>query len=101
MTLDELRAQIARQIAQASGEGRARSVVEEGGRILTDSLISANDQRQFWSQLTADLNTVKSQADKDASSRLEKRQAADALAQVLAAAQAVIAEHQARLAAGK
>lgn len=94
MTLDEYRLQLVEQINGLRDERAARSLIEEANTSLQNSSIITRAQSEFWQALNGDLENASTKAKK-----LLEKQAAAALSQVIAAAQAVIAQHQARVSA--
>jgi hypothetical protein len=92
MTLDEYRVQLVEQLKKLRDERAARLLIQEADSNLQNHSISDSGQLGFWQALDSDLETAK----RDSQLLLE-RQAAAALSQVIAAAQAVIAQHQQRV----
>jgi hypothetical protein len=98
MTLDEYREEVVKKVSGCRDEKFARSIINEADSVLEGNEIGRDGQIQFWRDLEADFVRVKIRADRDALTVLE-RQAAIALSQVIVAAQAAIAQHQAKVAA--
>jgi hypothetical protein len=70
-----------------------RLLIEKANTDLqNNNTISSRDQAEFWQALKGDLGYASRQAQ-----TLLEKQAAAALSQVIAAAQAVIAQHKARV----
>jgi hypothetical protein len=94
MTLDEYRAQILAEINALRNENAARQLIRDVPVNLQKNEISANSQQLFWQQLNSDLDRASIKA-----RTLVEKQAADSLSDVIAGAQAVIAQHQQRTSA--
>lgn len=94
MTLDEYRIQLVEQIKQLRDEPATRRLINEANAALQDSKISSRAQEEFWQDLNGDLENARRKAE-----TVLERQAAASLSQVIAAAQAAIAQHQAKISA--
>ena len=92
-TIIEYRKTIFDRLEACRDERDARTIVNEAANVLRASQqtgnIDSDDERQFWASLSAELKTI--------DLRLVEKQAAASLSQVIAAAQAVIVQHQARV----
>lgn len=100
MDPDTYRQQLFQKITACRDEKFSRSLVNDAASVLQGSKIGRDDQIRFWRALKDDLDGAKRKADHDALTIVE-RQSAAALSQVIAAAQAAVAQHHAKLAAGR
>jgi len=96
MTLDEYRLVIFRKVTSCSGELAGQWIIDEAAGELETGNISAVDRTSFWRQLNADLS-----AESRKRHLIIEKQGAASLSQIIAAAQAVIAQHQAQATARK
>jgi hypothetical protein len=91
-TVTEFRKTTFDRLAACRDTKAAHAIVTEAAGVLQASReignIDSDDERQFWASLSAELQRI--------DLRLVEKQAAASLSQVIAAAQAVIAQHQAR-----
>ena len=92
MTIDEYREHLVGEITELRNQKAAQDLITEADTNLRNNDISRDGQTRFWRELNADLEAAEAR-----SWRLLEKQAADALSQVIAAARAVIAQHQARM----
>src|SRR4051794_6975253 len=99
MTVDEYRREKIREITTTRDQGQAQRLVSKADTDLKGAGYNRSDRQEFLRRLSSDLDTAANAAGKQAHTLIE-RQAAAALSQVIAAAQAAIAQHQARIAAG-